>query len=107
MKALDEIYDYAEKRWPYDYNGSHYKDALAALGYKRDGFDQYGSNCYYKDGVRIALYYDRGDCCWCIEEAQGCSDTSDNFYNTESEMQDVFGNYGFGSYCDDWNRGAF
>ncbi len=106
-QASDEIYDYWERHWSKDFTCEHFVDAIKALGYKSDGYDEYGSRCYYKDGVRIALYFDRGDYCWCIEQAQGESETTDNFYNTSSEMCDIYGNYGCGDYEDDLNRGAW
>ncbi len=38
-----------------------------------------------------------------MEEASGRSDTTDDFYNTSSEMRDEYGNYGRGDYEDPWN----
>lgn len=70
-----------------------YKAALLALGFTGDGYDEYGSNVYSNGYVRVALYYDRGDCCWYMEEAQGISDTSDNFYNTTNDEPDIYGYY--------------
>lgn len=81
-----------------------YKKILSELGFERDGYDEYGANAYRKDNLRVTVYYDRGDCCWVMERAQGRSETTDNFYNTSSEMRNEIGVYGGGSIQDPWNR---
>jgi hypothetical protein len=80
-----------------------YKWALSELGFKRDGYDEYGAQAFKKDGLRVTAYYDRGDCCWMMEPTYGRSETTDNFYNTSSEMRDENGIYGRGSMYDPWN----
>ena len=104
-EVSDAVYDYMENHWPGDLdNGkTHYKAALKGLGFWDDGYDEYGANAYSNGKVRVAVYYDRGDCCWQMEEANGKSDTTDNFYNTSSDMHDEYGIYGRGSLEDPWN----
>ena len=82
---------------------THYKTALKALGFTRDGYDQYGAEAYSNGKVRVAVFYDRGEGYWDMEPASGKSDTTDDFYNSSSEMRDEYGNYGRGSYEDPWN----
>lgn len=105
-EVSDAVYDYAERNWPGDLESgkTHYKAALKALGFTRDGYDQYGADAYSNGKVRVAVFYDRGEGCWDMEEASGRSDTTDDFYNTSSEMQDEYGNYGSGSFEDPWNK---
>ena len=102
------VREYQIAHWPEDYeNGkTHYKASLKALGFVEDAYDQYGACAYTNGIVRVAVFYDRGDCYWDMEEAQGYSATTDNFYNTSSEMHDMYGVYGRGSYEDPWNLGA-
>ena len=104
-EVSDAVYDFTEKMWPGDLEKgkTHYKAALKALGFTRDGYDQYGAEAYSNGKVRIAVFYDRGEGCWDMEPASGKSDTTDDFYNTSSEMRDEYGNYGRGSYEDPWN----
>ena len=82
---------------------THYKWALNALGFRADGYDQYGACAFTNGIVRVTVWYNR-EGYWCMEEASGRSETTDNFYNTSSEMHDVYGNYGRGGYTDPWNR---
>lgn len=77
----------------YEQGKTFYKAALLSLGFTRDGYDEYGSNVYSNGYVRVAVFYDRGDCCWYMEEAQGKSDTTDNFYNTNNDEPDMYGYY--------------
>ena len=104
-EVSNAVYDYMEKTWPGDLEKgkSHFKVALKALGFRRDGYDQYGADAYTNGKVRVAVFYDRGDGYWDMEEASGRSDTTDDFYNTSSEMRDEYGNYGRGDYEDPWN----
>lgn len=104
-EVKDAVYAYFEEKHP-DYletGKTYYKEALKYLGFRRAGYDMYGSNVYSNGKVRVAVYYDRGENFWCMEEAQGSSATTDNFYNTESEMRNEFGVYGCGSMYDPWN----
>ena len=100
------VIEYMNEKWPGDYeNGkTHYKAALKALGFRSDGYDAYGANAYTNGKVRVTVYYDRGEGYWEMEESQGRSNTTDNFYNTSSEMHDAYGIYGRGSQEDPWNR---
>lgn len=104
-EVSDAVYDYTERNWPGDLDSgkTHYKAALKALGFMRDGYDQYGAEAYSNGKVRVAVFYDRGEGFWDMEEASGKSDTTDDFYNTSSEMHDEYGNYGRGSFEDPWN----
>lgn len=70
-----------------------YKKALSELGFRFDGYDEYGGNTYSNGYVNIALYYEHGDCCWYIEVANGRSDTTDNFYNTPNDTPNIYGMY--------------
>ena len=105
-QVCDAVYDYMELHWPgdLDQGKTHYKAALKGLGFYPDGYDQYGANTYSNGKVRVAVFYDRGEGYWDMEEASGSSDTTDDFYNTSSEMRDEYGNYGRGSLEDPWNR---
>ena len=109
-KTFDEVkkavYAFSNENFPGDEERgvTHYKYALRILGFVPDGYDQYGAYAFTNGIVRVAVYYDRGDQCWYMEEASGRSETTDNFYNTSSEMHDERGNYGRGSYSDPWNR---
>ena len=104
-EVSDAVYDYTEKTWPGDLEmgKTHYKAALKALGFTRDGYDQYGAEAFSNGMVRVAVFYDRGEGFWDMEPASGKSDTTDDFYNTSSEMRDEYGNYGRGSFEDPWN----
>lgn len=104
-EVSDAVYDYTERNWPGDLERgkTHYKAALKALGFTRDGYDQYGAEAYSNGMVRVAVFYDRGEGYWDMEDASGKSDTTDDFYNTSSEMHDEYGNYGGGSFEDPWN----
>lgn len=96
--------DWINEEIPDDGSGNTYWiAALEHFGFKQDGYDMYGARVWSKDNIRIAVYYDRGDCCWVIEQAQGRSNTTDNFYNTESERHDENGIYGRGNDYDPWN----
>lgn len=77
----------------YEQGKTFYKAALLSLGFTRKGYDKYGSNVYSNGYVRVAVFYDRGDCCWYMEEAQGKSDTTDDFYNTTNDEPDMYGYY--------------
>lgn len=104
-EVKEAVNKYHEEKHP-DYletGKTYYKEALKSLGFRSDGYDMYGSNAYTNGKVRVAVYYDRGDCFWIMEEAQGRSNTTDNFYNTASEMRNEFGVYGCGSMYDPWN----
>ena len=78
LKTFNEVYD-AVYNWhiknmkdEFIENGkTAYKKALSELGFRFDGYDEYGSNTYSNGHIRVALYYDRGDCCWYIEEGMG------------------------------------
>lgn len=90
------VYDYMKEKWPdieYNYRGKHYKSALKALGFVDDGYDKYGCCAYTNGNVRVTVYYERGDNYWAMEESQGYSSTTDNFYNTEAGTRDLSGNY--------------
>lgn len=105
-KEVEEaVYAYMVESHP-DYletGKTYYKEALNHLGFKRDGYDKYGANAYSNGKVRVAVFYDRGDDFWRMEEAQGSANSTDNFYNTSSEMRNEYGMYGFGSMYDTWN----
>lgn len=77
----------------YEQGITYYKAALLSLGFKEDGYDEYGSKAYSNGCVRVAVYYDHGDRCWYMEEAKGQSDTTDNFYNTTNDVVDIDGVY--------------
>lgn len=105
MKSVEVLDSYekveiAVESWqrnnhPNDYakGKTFYKAALLALGFTEDGYDEYGSKAYYNGQVRVAVFYDHGDCCWYMEKAQGRTDTTDNFYNTPNDEPDIYGNY--------------
>lgn len=77
----------------YENGRTAYKKALKEFGFEFDGYDMYGANCYSNGYVRVSVYYDHGDCCWCMEQAYGRSRTTDNFYNTPNDTPDMYGMY--------------
>lgn len=104
-EVQNAVREYMMENYPEDYEKGkmHYKAILKKLGFVQDGYDKYGTNAYTNGKVRVAVFYDRGDGFWVMEEADGYSNTTDNFYNTSSEMRDEFGNYGYGNPTDPWN----
>ena len=87
QKVYEAVYKIHIERYAEDYKKSvtHYKQILTELGFYQDGYDMYGSRVYSNGFVHVAVYYDRGERCWFIEEAQGKSNHTDNFYNTTSD----------------------
>jgi hypothetical protein len=83
-----------------------YKAALAWFGFRPDAYDEYGACAYSRGDLRVAVWYDRGEDYWAMEPAKGRSTRTDDFYNTKSEMHDLYGHYGRGSVTDPWNYAA-